>query len=325
MLKIFFRALVAVCAVAAATLAAGCEKPPASANSPSAATSPSAGPTASAAASASPTQSNASKTPLGQFLASGKPLFPHNRVVAYYGAAGVPAMGVLGSTSPAGIAPRLERQAQTYDKFGRPVIPAFELIAVVAQGAPGPGGTYHGVTDTATVRKYLIEARRISALLIIDIQPGRTTFLPLVKHYESLLREADVGLALDPEWEMTSSQVPGRTIGGTTAAEVNGVGDYLASLVKARHLPQKLFAIHQFTFDMISSRSAVRYHPELATTFHVDGFGGQSIKLIKYHAISTRDSHFHNGFKLFYTQDTGMLSPTEAMKLRPQPDLLTYQ
>ena len=122
MLKKFSHALVAVCAVAAATLAAGCEKPPASANSPSAATSLSAGPTA---ASASPTQSNASKTPLGQFLASGKPLFPHNRVVAYYGAAGVPAMGVLGSTSPAGIAPRLERQAQTYDKFGRPVIPAF--------------------------------------------------------------------------------------------------------------------------------------------------------------------------------------------------------
>ncbi len=234
-------------------------------------------------------------------------------------------MGVLGSASPAGIAPRLERQAAAYEKFGRPVISAFELIAVIAQGAPGDGGTYHGVTDIATVRRYLTEARRISALLIIDIQPGRASFLPLVKHYESILREPDVGLALDPEWEMTASQVPGQTIGGTSAAEVNGVGDYLAALVKAHHLPQKLFAIHQFTLDMISDRSAVRYHPELATTFHVDGFGGQTIKLIKYHAIATRNPHFHNGFKLFYTQDTNMLTPSEAMKLRPQPDLLTYE
>ncbi len=175
------------------------------------------------------------------------------------------------------------------------------------------------------MRRYLTEARKIHALLILDIQPGRASFLPLVKHYESLLRDPDVGLALDPEWEMTSSQVPGQTIGGTTAAEVNGVGDYLAALVRSRHLPQKLFAIHQFTLDMISDRSAVRYHPELATTFHVDGFGGQSIKLIKYHAISTRNPHFHNGFKLFYKQDTDMLTPAQAMKLRPQPDLLTYE
>jgi len=309
-----FNALAAVCAVATVTLAAGCGKP--SLNNPS---SPSPAPSAPA------THTSAPQTALGQFLSAGKPLFPHDRVVAYYGAAGVPAMGVLGSAPPAGIAPRLLRQARAYDRFGRPVIPALELIAVIAQGAPGDGGTYHGVTDTATVRQYLNEARRISALLIIDIQPGRATFLPLVKHYEPLLREPDVGLALDPEWEMTSSQVPGNTIGGTTAAEVNGVGDYLAALVKQHHLPQKLFAIHQFTLDMIDHRSAVRYHPELATTFHVDGFGGRSIKLIKYHAISTHDSHFHNGFKLFYTQDTDMLSVADAMKLRPQPDLLTYE
>ena len=279
-------------------------------------------PPASAVPSTAPP---ANKSPLAAFLSGGRPLFPRERVVAYYGAANVPAMGVLGAGSPSAVAPRLQRQAHAYQQFGRPVIPAFELIAVIAQGAPGLSGTYHGVTGAATVRRYLTAARRISALLVLDIQPGRATFLPLVKRYESFLREPDVGLALDPEWEMTGSQIPGKTIGGTTAREVNGVADYLAALVRRHRLPQKLFLIHQFTPDMIADRSAIRFRPELATTFHVDGFGGRTIKLQKYHIMSVHDAHFHNGFKLFYTQDTGMLSPAGAMKLRPQPDLITYE
>jgi hypothetical protein len=272
-----------------------------------------------------PTPKPVPSTPLARFLTSGKALFPTYRIVAYYGEADVPAMGVLGSGAPAAVGKRLLRQASAYAKYKRPVIPAFELIAVPAQQAPGAADTYHAEIDAATIQRYLAEARRISALLVLDIQPGRATFLPLVKHYAQFLREPDVGLALDPEWEMDAGQIPGEEIGGTTGVEVNGVAQYLASIVREHRLPQKLFVIHQFTPDMIEHRNVIRALPELATTFHIDGFGARPNKLSKYNLLASRDVRFHNGIKLFYEQDINMFSPSNVMGLRPQSDLITYQ
>ncbi len=265
------------------------------------------------------------RSALESYLASGKPLFPRHRVIAYYGAADVPNMGVLGSAAPDVVAERLKRQAQAYDPSRRPVIAAFELIATAAQYAPGASGNYHAKTDDATIRRYLDAARKISALLIIDVQPGRSKFLGEVKRYEKFLSEPDVGLALDPEWEMSGTEVPGRTLGGTTGSEVNAVASYLASLVRRHHLPQKLFIIHQFTADMIAHRDIVQSPAELATTFHVDGFGARPNKLSKYNLLASRDPRFHNGIKLFYQKDINMFSASDVMKIRPQPDLVTYQ
>jgi hypothetical protein len=234
-------------------------------------------------------------------------------------------MGVLGAGTPDAVTLRLERQAKAYARFGRLVVPAFEDIVVAAQSAPGANGAYHGAPDLASARRYLAAARKMSGILVIDIQPGRDRFLPLVRRFETILREPDVGLALDPEWEMGPTEVPGQTIGGTTASEVNAVAAYLAGLVRRDRLPQKLFVVHQFTPDMIAHRADVRSFPELATTFHVDGFGGRPIKLLKYRTLASTDRQFHNGLKLFYDQDINMLAPADAMRLRPQPDLITYQ
>jgi hypothetical protein len=271
---------------------------------------------------------NASPTPSRPQAAVGfprAPLFPTRRVVAFYGIPGVPAMGVLGSGTLEGVSERLKRQTQAYARFGRRVTPAFEEIVVAAQSAPGGSALYHGPPDLAHARAYLAVVRKMSGLLVLDIQPGRERFLPLVRRFEKLLREPDVGLALDPEWEMGPREVPGKTIGGTTATEVNAVAAYLAAIVRHDRLPQKLFVIHQFTPDMISHRSDVRALPELATTFHVDGFGGRALKLVQYKKLATRDRRFANGFKLFYQQDVKMFEPSDVMRLTPQPDLITYQ
>jgi hypothetical protein len=237
----------------------------------------------------------------------------------------VPAMGVLGSGTSDAVALRLKRQAGDYAKFGRPVTPAFEAIVVAAQHAPGIGGAYHSEPDLAEARRYLLAARKIGGIFVIDIQPGRARFLPLVRRFEELLREPDVGLALDPEWEMSPREIPGDTVGGTTAAEVNGVAKYLSAIVRQNRLPQKLFIIHEFRPDMIAQRSSVRSYPELATTYHVDGFGHRAIKRLTYNTLATRDRHFHNGLKLFYDQDVNILTPANVMQLRPQPDFITYQ
>ncbi len=252
-------------------------------------------------------------------------IFPGHRVVAYYGEADVPAMGILGTASPQRILPKLLSQAQAYARYGEPVIPAFELIAVVAQRAPGAAGEYSAPIDSDTVQRYLDEIRKAHGLLILDIQPGRAPFLPYVKRYETFLREPDVSLAMDSEWSMGADQVPGDVIGNTNAATVNAVSAYLSGLVARYHLPQKLLIVHQFTSDMIEERDDVRVRPSLAIVFHVDGFGSRAGKLSKYRLLSSGRHGAFIGLKLFYQQDVDMFSASEVMHFSPRPDLITYQ
>lgn len=252
-------------------------------------------------------------------------LLPGHRIVAYYGEAGVPAMGILGSGPPARILPKLLKHAAAYDRYGEPVIPAFELIAVVAQRAPGAYGNYSAAIDEATVQQYLSVIRRAGGLLILDVQPGRAQFLPYVRHFERFLREPDVSLALDSEWSMGPGEVPGDVIGGTDAATVNAVSAYLSQLAARYRLPQKMLIVHQFTSDMIAHRDAVQMRPNLAIVFHVDGFGTRAGKLSKYRLLSQDRHGAFIGLKLFFTQDVDMFAAPEVMRLSPRPDLITYQ
>jgi hypothetical protein len=139
------------------------------------------------------------------------------------------------------------------------------------------------------------------------------------------LKEPDVSLAIDPEWRMGPGQVPGQVIGSVQAREVNATSAWLAKLVKERNLPEKLFLIHQFTDDMVDD-TRLQARPGLAMVLNADGFGGQSIKKAKYHAFtrSPRD-FFHEGFKLFYREDSDLMTPRQVLRLRPPPDVVIYE
>lgn len=273
--------------------------------------------------SASPTPSP-SLSPLAQLPVGGRVIFPRYRVVCYYGGAGTAALGVLGQGTPDQAAQNLLAAARPFSTPTRPVLPAFELITVVAQAHPGPAGDYAAQTAPADVQRYLTAVRKIHGLLILDIQPGRADFLAKVKLYEKFLEQPDVGLALDPEWHMGPGQVPGQVIGSATAAEINAVSAYLAQIVASHQLPQKLFVIHQFTYDMVVNKPQVLARPGLATVFHIDGFGSRPAKLQKYGVLHVVPP-FYNGFKLFYRQDINRFSPQEAIALTPSPDLFSYQ
>lgn len=262
--------------------------------------------------------------PLPQLPRGGRVLFPRYRMVAYYGNAESSGLGVLGETSPELAARRLATRARQFATRSRPVLPAFELIVTVAQRSPGPDGTYRARTPVALVDRYLKAARRARAYLVLDIQPGRAAFLPEVKYWERFLRQPDVGLALDAEWSMRPGQVPGSVIGSTDAATVNGVSAYLDALTRRHRLPQKLFVLHQFRSEMLPDRASIRARPGLATTFHIDGFGGRQVKRDVYRDLRARRP-FWNGFKLFLDEDVDLLSPREALGLRPAPDLVSYQ
>ncbi len=254
----------------------------------------------------------------------GAQFFPAFRVVAYYGTPDNPQMGVLGTGTPEEMADRLETAAAPFAGAGRTVLPAMELIVQVADGAPGPDGNYSHAIDEAQAWRYLAVARAHRQLLVLDLQPGGTDFLTTARPWERILREPDVGLALDPEWRMPPGQVPGLQIGTVAADEVNETSAWLADIVRTSNVPQKLFVVHQFTPNMVTNPERLATPPELAVVQHVDGFGAPPNKIARYQEL-VRPGHLLHGFKLFYTQDTPMLDPRQTLGLTPTPDFVTYQ
>jgi hypothetical protein len=256
----------------------------------------------------------------------GRRIFPEFRVVAFYGAPQDKQLGELGIGTPAQAGRKLLRQAAPYARRTRPVLPAMELIASVAANAPGDDGLYRTQQTPAVINRYLRAARRIKALLVLDIQPGHADFLSEARRLEPWLGQPDVGIALDPEWH-TPGVVPGSQIGSVTAEEVNQVSDYVAGIVRARRLPEKLFLIHQFTDGMIQGKERVLPRPGLAVTFNVDGFGDRPNKLSKYAEFTaqSRGRPFDDGYKLFYHEDTNLMTPADVMRMTPRPDLVVYE
>ncbi len=255
----------------------------------------------------------------------GRSILPENRVVAFYGAPQDEELGVLGIDSPARAGQRLERRAKAYSRPKRPALPAFELISTVVQRAPGDDGDYAEPQKPAVIDRYLRAARRRKALLILDIQPGRASFLEEAKALRRWLEEPDVSLALDPEWSMRPGEVPGQSIGSTDAATVNEVAAYVSRIVRRRRLPQKLLLVHRFTKGMIENERSLREPPGVALTVNVDGFGTQAQKKAKYREFTRGRRRRHNGFKLFFREDTGLMSPRQTLRLRPPPDLIVYE
>ena len=254
----------------------------------------------------------------------GTRIFPAYRVVAYYGAPYNAGLGILGAGSPEHAALAIERQATAYRAFGRPVQPAMELLATVAQGSPGPDHDYSKPVSQSAVAAYLAVAKRHHMLLILDFQPGRGSFLPQVERFRRFLDDPWVGVALDPEWKMGPHQVPATVIGSASAASINAVSSYLASIVRTEHLPQKLFVIHQFTLSMLPDRDRIATHPELASVLHADGHGGIGVKEAVYHQLAFPPP-FYTGFKLFVHDDPTLMTPAQVMSLHRRPDLVTYE
>jgi hypothetical protein len=219
---------------------------------------------------------------------------------------------------------RLRRAAQPFKLRGERIQSVYELIVTVADPIPGPDGDFSHDIATDHVREYIDAAHRHGALVVLDLQPGRSNFLDVAKRWAWALKDPWVGLALDPEWRMGPRQVPGRVIGSVGAAEVNHVSAWLSGLVERRRLPEKAFVLHQFRSTMIREVGDVARRPGLAMVQHVDGFGTQGQKLATYHAVA-RPAQFAMGFKLFYDEDVHRFTPAQVRRIRPAVRFVSYQ
>jgi hypothetical protein len=273
--------------------------------------------------SPAPASSVQEQTP-AELPRGGRSVLPEHRVVAYYGAPQSRELGALGIGSPRGAARRLAREARRYRRKDRAELPALELITVIANAHGGDDGMYRTRQEDKVIRRYLRAARHAKALLLLDIQPGRSDFFTETVRLRKWLKEPDVGLALDPEWRVSDGQVPGQVIGQVDSREVNATSAWLAQLVEDENLPEKLFVIHQFTDDMVD-HTELKLREGLDMVLNVDGFGGQEIKKAKYRNFAREAKDFHHGFKLFYEEDTDLMTPRQVLRMRPRPSLIVYE
>lgn len=252
-------------------------------------------------------------------------LLPGHRIVAFYGAAGAPGLGVLGTASPGRLWQRLSRVASRYQQQSGPrVVPAYELITYLATSGPGADGDYSSKVSDAVIARYARAVHRHHGLLILDLQPGRGSFLTQAKTLRRWLRLPYVQLALDPEWKLYGNQQPLSRIGHTTARAINRVSRWLDGLTLRLRLPQKLLLVHEFTDDMVRNDNRVVDRDGVAVVWNIDGFGSRMAKISRYRSFAA-STRLPLGFKLFYDLDIDMMSPADVLRLHPRPVVIEYE
>ena len=250
------------------------------------------------------------------------------RMVALYGSPGIPALGLLGEQDAAGSIARAQGIAAEYQALTTDVVvPAFEIIATIADRPPGEDGNYSNELPVDRFVPWIEAARDAGVYVVLDLQPGRTDFLTQARQYESLLTYPNVGLALDPEWRLGPDQVHLRQIGSVGIDEVNAVADYLAELTRSNRLPQKLLILHQFQQRMIAGREALdASDPAIQVLLHVDGQGSQAAKAGTWANLQQgAPAGVVWGWKNFIDEDVPMATPTETYQVQPVPHFVSYQ
>ncbi len=273
-----------------------------------------------------------SPPPMPELPRGGYTVFPDYRLVGYSGVRVDPAadMGRLTGDLDK-VCREIERVGRQYE-YGKQIMPVFEYIPVVVHGSPQSDGSYRTRVKNKDVQFYLDAARRCDAMLLLNIQPGRSEFMPEMKHYEKFLREPDVGVALDPEWAMDPGEIPGVNLGRSDGPELNDAAEYLAQIVAEGNLPEKVMVFHQFNEAAVEKIRGLKPHPGVVLIRSIDGLGGPADKIAKYEElVQNQPKYIHPGFKLFYKEDTSppwgsvLMTPKQVMQLKPRPDYVLYE
>ncbi len=259
-------------------------------------------------------------------------VLPSRRIVAFYGNFLSKQMGVLGEYPESEMFERLNTELKKWNDADpeTPAIPALQYIAVTAQGRPGEDGKYRLRMPDEQIEKAIEMAKKINALVILDIQIGQSTIqneLPLLEKY---LKLPQVHLAIDPEFSMKFGRLPGIYVGTYDASEINYVTDYLAKIVKENRLTPKVFVVHRYTKNMVTNLNQIKTVPEVQIIMDMDGWGPKSGKIATYKNYIYPDPVQFTGFKLFYKNDlwkpsTAMMTPSEILELTPKPIYIQYQ
>lgn len=259
-------------------------------------------------------------------------LLPERRIIAYYGNFYSTKMGVLGEYPPDIMKQKLAAEMKAWDAADptTKTIPAIDYIAITAQGSPGKDGKYRFRMPDSEIDKAVALAKEVHGIVILDIQVGLSNVQTEVPLLEKYLKMPEVHLALDPEFAMKGGAKPGSVIGTLDASDVNYVATYLAGLVTANNLPPKVLIVHRFTGPMVTNAKLIKPLPQVQIIMDMDGWGDPAKKKNTYFRTVFSEPVQFTGFKLFYKNDlkppsTRLLTPSELLKLTPQPLFIQYQ
>ena len=254
-------------------------------------------------------------------------LLPDYRMVVFYGHPHDPAMGIVGEHDIEQLAAILREEAANYAAAdpSRPVVPAFEVIATVAQRVPGSDGTYILDTDTKTLTTYIDFAAEQGMVVILDLQIGRGTVAAEIEKVRELLARPNVHLAIDPEFAVAEGQIPGEYIGSISAESITYAQKVLAEISATHGIPPKMLIVHQFREDMIQGKDQLAPIPGVQLVIDADGYGAPELKTAVYNFLVRDEPVEFAGVKLFYGQDVPLMTPQEILALVPAPDVIIYQ
>ena len=255
-------------------------------------------------------------------------ILPQKRIVAYYGNPQSKKMGALGEYPKDEMLRRLKVEAKKWEKAdpSLPVQPALHLIAVVAQGEPGKAGMYRMIMPDKIVNQVYGWAKEAHAILFIDIQTGHDNIRTILPRFEWLLKNPDVHLGIDPEFNLIKSgKKPGTKIGTYDAADINYASGYLQELVKKYNLPPKVFIVHRFTRNGVTNAKSIKPRPEVQIVMNMDGWGAPWLKRDSYKDYIVTEPVEYTGFKLFYHNDTKkgdpLMTPQDVLQAEPEAGL----
>jgi hypothetical protein len=258
-------------------------------------------------------------------------ILPAKRIVAFYGNPLQKRMGILGEIPPDEMLAKLDREVSAWNTADptHPVQPALHLITVVAQDQPGTAGKYRMRMDSALIERVYGWAKKKDAILFLDVQVGQGTLQEELPRLAPFLKRPDVHLAIDPEFSMKGSHVPGTRIGTFDAADINYASELLQQLVTSEKLPPKVLVVHRFTRDMVTGYKRIKLDPRVQIVMNMDGWGPPSLKRESYRAYVWKYPVEYTGFKLFYKNDTKrgdkLMTPSDVLALNPKPIYIQYQ
>ncbi|SED96721.1 hypothetical protein [Ruania alba] len=263
-----------------------------------------------------------------QLPGGGQFAFDGTRYVGLYGTPHTEVLGALGEQDLGATVDRAEELATSYQQHTDDVVvPTLEVIVTVAASAAGADGNYSNELAPERFVPLVEAAAEAGQYVVLDFQPGRSTFLEQVEQYADLLAYPHVGIALDPEWRLEQDQVHLEQIGSVGIDEVNAVIEYIADFVQERRLPQKIVVLHQFRTSMITDRSELQTErPEVEVVIHVDGYGTPEAKESTWRTVrADAPDGVYWGWKVFLDEDDPRLRAAEVMQVDPVPDFVSYQ
>ncbi|TCJ19690.1 hypothetical protein E0L93_04075 [Rubrobacter taiwanensis] len=270
--------------------------------------------------------------PLGETLVAGAadpsdgPLKGH-RIVAYYGSPLPEHAGLLARHEPEETMERLGEEAAAYSAADpeRPAVPAVDLVVSAARRTPGTDGLYLDRLPPEQIEEYADLASRHGALLILDLQIGRSTVADEIEAVRPFLELPHVHLALDTEYAVGEGQVPGVNLGSMDRGEIQAAIELLDRLVEENDLPDKVLIVHQFAEGIIADKQRIRPTDNVQVVLNTDGVGTPAEKTIRYDLLVRQEPIQYGGIRIFRERDDPPLAPEEVLLLDPAPAVISYQ